>query len=163
MINRFLKSIFILLIIVLPFKIVSAQSTEASFNAPDRQLYDAIAFQDSVLFSAFNSRNLDRLKSFFAENLEVYQDNIGVRSYSETVEAFKGLFEADYVLNRQLVIGSLEVYPIKDFGAIETGRHTFCHVENGEQICGTFKFVHIWVMQNGQWKITRIITYDHKN
>jgi hypothetical protein len=65
------------------------------------------------------------------------------------------------VLKRTLVPGSLEIYPVKDYGAIETGRHTFCHTENGQEICGTFKFVHVWQRKNDRWKITRIITYDH--
>jgi hypothetical protein len=78
------------------------------------------------------------------------------------MEAFRGIFSGDYILTRHLVKGSLEVYPIKNYGAIETGSHTFCHSENGKSDCGTFKFVHIWELQNGRWKITRIITYDHK-
>ena len=129
---------------------------------PDKALFDTIAYQDSLLFNAFNNRNLEKLMSFFASNLEVYQDNIGVRSFAETGDAFKGVFAKDYILNRQLVKGSLEVYPIKDYGAIETGRHTFCHTENGKLDCGTFKFLQIWQRQNGQWKITRIVTFDHK-
>ena len=48
------------------------------------------------------------------------------------------------MLIRQLVPGSLEVYPIKDYGAIETGRHTFTHTENGKPQVGTFKFMQIW-------------------
>ncbi len=132
------------------------------YTPADKALYDSIAHQDSLLFTAFNTRNLESLKQFFSSNLEVYQDNIGVRNYEQTIAAFKGLFQNDYVLTRTLVNGSLEVYPIKGYGAIETGRHTFCHTENGKLDCGTFKFVHIWEKQNGSWKITKIVTYDHK-
>lgn len=128
----------------------------------DKALYDIIYYQDSLLFSAFNTRNIEKLKLFFADNLEVYQDNTGLRTYEQTIDAFSGLFAKDYLLTRQLVKPSLEVYPIKDFGAIETGRHIFCHTENGKLECATFKFVHIWQKQNGQWKISRMITYDHK-
>ena len=32
---------------------------------------------------------------------------------------------------RRDMVGSLGVYPIKDFGAIEVGTHRFCHKENG--------------------------------
>jgi hypothetical protein len=138
------------------------QSSATTYMPADKLLYKTIAVQDSILFEAFNSRNLERLKTFFADNLEVYQDNIGVRSYEQSMEAFRGLFTQDYVLTRTLVKESLEVYPIKDYGAIETGSHTFCHAENGKSECGTFKFVHIWEHKNGQWKITKIITYDHK-
>lgn len=162
MINTVLKTIYIALIVGIASTDLFGQSTATTYIPADKPLYDTIFYQDSILFQAFNSRNLEKMKTFFAVNLEVYQDNIGVRSYEETIEAFRGLFSQDYVLTRSLLKGSLEVYPIKDYGAIETGSHTFCHTENGKLECGTFKFVHIWEHQNGQWKITRIITYDHK-
>jgi len=127
----------------------------------DIKLYITILEQDSALFTAFNSRDFDTFKSFFSEQLEVYQDNIGVRDYPQSMDAFQSLFTGDYILNRELIRKTLEVYPILDFGAIETGEHRFCHTENGELQCGTFKFVHIWQLNNGAWKLYRIITYNH--
>jgi hypothetical protein len=59
------------------------------------------------------------------------------------------------------VEGSLEVHPIKDFGAIHIGKHTFCHWENEKNDCGTFKFLMIWQKKNGGWKISRVVSYDH--
>ena len=47
-------------------------------------------------------------------------------------------------ITRTLVEGTLEVYPIKDYGAIEVGAHRFCHTENGKEECGSFKFVTVW-------------------
>lgn len=128
---------------------------------PDNLLYKEMYLQDSLLFAAFNARDFEKFKSFFSSDLEIYQDNTGVRDYNQSMEAFRGLFQGDYLLTRQLIRESLEVFQIKDFGAIETGQHMFCHVENGKPDCGTFKFVHIWKYQDGRWKITRIITYDH--
>jgi hypothetical protein len=145
-----------------PVECDPAVSDPAVSDPADSTLFRNIATQDSLLFAAFNSRDLDRMKAYFSEDLEVYQDNVGVRSYEETIAAFGELFKKDYVLTRQLVDGSLEVYPIKDFGAIETGKHTFSHIENGKLEAATFKFVHIWEKKDGCWKITRLITYDHK-
>ena len=124
-------------------------------------LYETISNQDREMFQAFNSRDFEAFQKFLSPELEIYQDNIGLRDYHQSMEAFRGLLKGDYVLTRQLVKGSLEVYPIKDYGAIEIGRHTFCHIENGTLDCGEYKFVHIWKNENGNWKITRIITYDH--
>ena len=56
---------------------------------------------------------------------------------------------------------TLEVYPIKDYGAIETGTHRFCHTEEGKEICGTFKFLHIWQKEGTTWKVTRVVSYGH--
>lgn len=136
-----------------------AQSTH--YIATSGPLYNEIARMDSILFDAFNRKDINKMKSLFAENLEIYQDNTGLRNYEQAVTAFKGVFGLPYQLTRKLVKGSLEVYPIKDYGAIETGSHTFCHIENGKLDCGTFKFMQIWQKKDGEWKLTRIITYDH--
>lgn len=129
----------------------------------DQALFDTIYAQDSLLFMAFNHKDIDKLKSFFSPELEVFQDNTGLRRYDETIGAFTELFAKDYTLTRTLVKNSLEVYPIKGFGAIETGRHTFCHTENNKEECATFKFVHIWKNEKGHWSLCKIVTYDHKN
>jgi hypothetical protein len=134
---------------------------EAAGGPKDSTLYSTVYRQDSLLFAAFNSGNFELFKRFFSGELQIYQDNIGVRNYDESVAAFEGLFTGNYKLTRTLLKETLEVYPIKNFGAIETGQHTFCHPENGKPDCGTYKFVHIWTNQKGTWKIVKIITYNH--
>jgi len=124
-------------------------------------LFNEIAHQDSLQFGAFNSRNLDQLMNYFDTSLELYQDNTGVRNYEQTKAAFGGLFKMDYVLTRKLIPGTMEVYPIKDFGAIETGQHTFSHTEGGKLQVGTYKFMQIWQKKDGVWRVTREITYGH--
>ncbi len=64
----------------------------------------------------------------------------------------------DYVLTRKLLSETLEVYPIKVYGAIETGQHTFSHMENGQLQVGTYKFIQIWQNKDGVWRVTREIT-----
>ena len=162
----FTTYIFYLLFLVLtscnPTKNVQSSTTKKIYIPANKSLYETIIKQDSILFEAFNARDITALKSYFTDNLEVYQDNTGLRNYDETIQAFTGLFKMDYVLTRKPVIESIEVYPVKNFGAIETGQHIFCHTENGKLECATFKFVHIWEDKNGQWKVAKIITYDHK-
>lgn len=125
------------------------------------QLYREIFVQDSLLFTAFHARNLDQLQLFFADDLELYQDNVGVRNKKEAMKAFGEMFGQDLTLTRQLVKGSMEVYPIRGFGAIQTGAHMFTHFEDGKEIKGVFKFTHIWQKTAAGWKIKRLITYDH--
>jgi len=124
-------------------------------------LFNEIAHEDSLQFDAFNSRNLDQLMNYFDNSLELYQDNTGVRNFDQTKQAFGGLFKMNYVLNRKLIAGTMEVYPIKDYGAIETGQHTFSHIENGQLQSFTYKFMQIWQKKDGVWRVTREITYGH--
>ena len=124
-------------------------------------LYSAIAAADSALFAAFNQRDLSRLRSFFTRDLEFYQDNEGVENYAQTMRDFRQMFGQAAPIHRDLVPGSLEVYPIKNYGAMEVGRHRFCHVENGKEDCGTFSFVQIWRRTKAGWQISRVISYGH--
>ena len=65
-------------------------------------------------------------------------------------------------LVRTLIPGSLKVYPVPGYGAIQEGEHRFCHPVDGGQDCGTFQFVHIWrESASGNWQLTRVISYGH--
>ena len=116
---------------------------------------------DSLLFNAYNTRNLDLLKTFFTEDLEFYHDKDGLITYSQMINGFKNILVRNDGINRQLVQESLQVYPLGNYGAIQIGEHRFCHVENGKDDCGNFQFVHVWQKKEGQWKISRVISYGH--
>ena len=126
-------------------------------------LYNDIAHMDSAIFDAFNTQDMEVIKKTFAKDAEFYQDNDGFKGYDQTMEGFASMFERNKNtgLRRLLVPGSLEVYPIKDYGAIEIGEHQFCHKENGRDDCGTFKFVIIWKKRDSTWQLTRTISYGH--
>jgi Domain of unknown function (DUF4440) len=130
--------------------------------APTPQgLYNEITRQDSLLFNYFNTQNFEPFKAMFTKDLEWFQDNDGLIAYEKVFENFKSTFNKPFKLTRQLVSGSLEVHPIKNYGAIEIGVHQFKHIENGKEETGTFKFVMIWQKKDGLWKISRVISYDH--
>ena len=150
--------IFLLVMIVGISKDSNAQLQDSAAN---RELYKEIAHMDSALFNAFNNRNIDQFKNLFTEDLEFYHDKGGLTNYQHTVDFLKTTTPLNNQLKRELVKGTLEVYPIPGYGAMEIGIHTFCHLENDKQDCGTFKFVHIWKKINGEWKISRVISYGH--
>lgn len=125
------------------------------------ELYAEIFHMDSILFIAFNSRDIEKLKSLFSKDLEFYHDKDGLTSYTQTIESFIKMAAKKNDLKRELLPGSLEVYPLKDFGAMQVGVHRFCHTEKGKADCGTFKFMHIWKQEKGEWKISRVISYGH--
>jgi hypothetical protein len=165
-----IKSIAIFILIFLAFLSSCSTATKnvkshegMPYLPASKELFDTIAHMDSVMFGAFNAHDLDRLKTTFSEDLEFYHDKGGLADYKQSMENFKSLFERNKNtgLRRDLVKGSLEVYPIKDYGAVEICAHRFCHVENGKDDCGTFKNIMIWQKKDGQWKVTRVISYDH--
>jgi len=125
------------------------------------QVYQEIAAQDKMMFDAYNARNVEVLLAAFDPSLEFFHDLGGVSNYEQNAEALKKILATPNPSHRELVPGSLEVYPIKDYGAIEVGVHRFCRVENGKEGCGDFKFLMVWRKKDGVWKITRVVSYGH--
>jgi ketosteroid isomerase-like protein len=124
-------------------------------------LHREIASADAKFFDAFNMQDLEAVKNSFTSDLEFYHDKGGVFDYQGNLEATKKLFANNKTLRRELVKGTLAVYPVKDYGAIATGEHKFCHLENGNRACGQFKFLTIWRKENGIWKMAKVISYGH--
>src|SRR4029078_3883376 len=139
----------------------ATMSLQTPAVSPTQELYDEVKRLDAVLSEAFNKHDVKKLKALFADDLEVYQDDEGLVGYEQTVRDFESMFAQGNNMTRELVGNPLEVYPIKDYGAIEIGAHRFCHLENGKNECGTFRFVHIWQKKDGEWKIFRAISYSH--
>ena len=139
--------------------IINGQDIKTVQSSDD--LFKTISSMDSVVFEAFNTQNMPKFKSMFTEDLEWYQDNAGLIPYAAVFETFDKNFHSESKLKRDLIKGSLEVYPIKDFGAIEIGSHRFSHFENGKEVVGTFKFVMIWKKTDKGWKLSRVISYNH--
>src|SRR5947207_2299348 len=137
------------------------QSPAPSQLSESSELFETIARMDDKLFDAFNAHNLDAMMAMFADDLEFYQDNDGVSNYQQSKNDFTKMLASVPDIRRELVKDSLEVYPIKDYGAIEIGVHRFCHKEDGKEECGSFKFVHVWRKTGDSWKISRIISYGH--
>ncbi len=153
------KQIIILSFLFLFFIDLHAQEKKV---APTSQsLYAEIAKMDSILFAEFNAKHFEAFKNLFTEDLEWFQDNDGLVPYQKVFENFENAFGNENRLTRELVKGSLEVHPLKNYGAIEIGTHQFRHIENGKEEIGTFKFLMIWQNKDGAWKISRVVSYDH--
>ena len=152
--------LFLYLIVALVY-LNTATAQEKKVAPTSAALYKEIEQMDAIMFEAFNNKDLEKFKSLFTEDLEWFQDNGGLLSYETVFTNFSTMFKNENKLTRKLIKGTLEVHPIKDYGAIEIGVHEFRHVENGIEEIGTFKFLMIWKKQDTQWKIARVISYDH--
>lgn len=137
------------------------QAAEKKKKATSGELFETVARLDKTVFEAFNAHDVDRLMSMFADDLEFYDDGGGLDDYRKTKEGFVQLFASTPDIRRELVPGTLEVYPLKDHGAMEVGEHRFCHVENGKQDCGVMKFAMVWRKTGDGWKLSRVLSYAH--
>jgi hypothetical protein len=168
-VTKFVLVIGILLAITPP---TSPLTSPIVFAARDQRitapatdsLFDTIAALDSAVFDAFNRcsspAQLQKHASFFAPDVEFYHDMGGV-TWTRDAMIAKTRKNVCGNFRRELVAGTLKVYPIKDFGAIEQGSHKFCQFATGK--CdGLAEFVIVWRHQNARWQITRVLSYAHR-
>lgn len=137
----------------------SASSAEAT-----GPLYEKVSALDTAVFAAFNAcaepGQLQKHAAFFAEGVEFYHDKGGVTwSRSEMLANTQKYVCGNF--SRELVPGSLRVYPVKDFGAIAQGVHRFCQHKTGA--CdGAAEFLIVWQQKGEIWQITRVLSYGHR-
>ncbi|MEI6418352.1 MAG: nuclear transport factor 2 family protein [Sphingomonadales bacterium] len=126
----------------------------------DPALASTIAALDEQVFAAYNRCDLKAFAGYFSPKVEFYHDKGGVTWDRATVVANTRKWICGKV-RRELVPGTLHIYPIKDYGAVEEGEHRFCQLASGE--CeGIAKFLMIWRQQGGHWVMTRVISYGHR-
>jgi ketosteroid isomerase-like protein len=119
----------------------------------------AIAAADAALFDASNHCDLDTFARYVADDLEFYHDKSGLSvGKADLLQKTKENICGKIV--RELVPGSLEVYPLPGFGAIEIGTHRFLHPKEPGNI-GEARFIHVWRQRNAEWLLSRVISYDH--
>jgi Domain of unknown function (DUF4440) len=123
------------------------------------KLYDELTRMDSELFeAAFVSCSADKFRAIFTNDAEFYHDRTGA-SYGEDVRTLKSC-PRDNGVTRTLVPGSLEVYPMQGYGAVQIGRHTFAR--KGESGSEAAQFVHLWKLEGGVWRLARVLSFDHR-
>ncbi|MDX6183683.1 nuclear transport factor 2 family protein [Flavobacterium sp. Fl-77] len=131
-----------------------------NYKPDDQKLYETIVVLDSLFFNAYNTCevNLETYGNFYADDIEFYHDNGGIMtSKNAIIEGTQKNICGK--VTRELVKGSIEVYPIKNFGAIEIGLHKFhnnTEPKNAKSNIG--RFMIIWKNDNNNWKITRVVS-----
>jgi hypothetical protein len=62
------------------------------------------------------------------------------------------------------VQGSVEVCPINNYGAVQTGEHRFYLTQKGqkEALDGIGKFVMLWRRTGDEWRVARVISYGFR-
>jgi ketosteroid isomerase-like protein len=152
-------SCLILVFLVCP---AGAQSVPAFDKIQSQEeLVKAVTALDAALFDSYNKCDLEKFASFFVDDVEFCHDQGGVTlGRAALTESVKKNICGK--VTRELVPGSMKVYPMKGYGALETGVHRFHHPGHDDtEGVGEGQFIHLWQYKDGAWKITRVISYDH--
>lgn len=131
-----------------------------NYQPDNPELYKTIVKQDSLFFDAYNhcDTKFETYANFYSEDIEFYHDQGGLsNSKTDILEGTKKNICGK--VTRTLVPGSIEVYPIKDYGAIEIGLHSFCNNTNPpDEPKKISRFTIFWKKVNNQWKIAKVIS-----
>ena len=140
---------------------LSVADVRAQEKAQPDPLFKTIQSLDTKLFDAYNHCDLTTLGAMVSEDLEFYHDQTGL---SVGKAPFVAAIQQNICgkVQRELLPDTLEVYPLKGYGAVEIGIHRFHHPQNPENI-GDAKFIMLWQNKDGVWKVTRVISYDHNH
>ncbi len=138
----------------------------------DSTLYASILTNDSLLFTVgFNTCDLHQFEQLLHEDFEFFHDKGGIANREKFLNDLRnGLCKdpANYQSRRELVKGSTEIFPMYNgktlYGAIQIGVHRFYETIKGhnERYASTAKFTHVWLLENGAWKLSRSLSYDHQ-
>lgn len=143
---------------------IQGRTPDPSSPTTPGKLFEQVASLDSEVFAAFNScaqpEQLQKHAEYFSEAVEFYHDNGGVTWNRAEMLANTRKYACGN-FRRELIPGSLRVYPIKDFGAIAQGVHRFCQFKTST--CeGAADFLIVWRHDDGKWSITRVFSYGHR-
>lgn len=134
---------------------VAAQS-----KAENGELFKTVHALDTKLFDAYNHCDLATLGSMVSDDLEFYHDQTGLMvGKAPFLEAIKQNICGK--VHRELLEDTLEVYPLKGYGAVEIGVHRFSHPGHPEEGVGDAKFILLWHNIDGDWEVSRTISYEH--
>lgn len=135
------------------------------------ELFHVLRAKDSLLFDiGFNTCDIGQFQALVSEDLEFYHDQSGITASKADFIAGteNGLCKLPYKARRELVPGSLQVFPMSNdgqlYGAIQTGTHRFYakYPDEEEVLTSTAKFTHLWLLEEGEWRLSRVLSYDHR-
>ncbi|REG76879.1 uncharacterized protein DUF4440 [Algoriphagus antarcticus] len=141
---------------------------QTTTDSDEKMLFKQVISVDSIFFHALNNCDLKTYESFLVDDFEFYHDRGGLTKSRDaemkSMTSFCGEQRQQQKLRRELIRESVEVSPIKDFGAVETGRHRFFLVigDKSEKLIEEAKFTNIWQTLSTGWKLSRVISYDHR-
>ena len=151
--------------------ILAAAAGPTAAVPPQPRLTEVIAARDGAFFQLFfTGCDPARLRPMLADDVEFYHDKGGlvftsaeamVADYAEKCAARQ---KPDaWRSRRELVRSSLRVDPIPGYGAMQFGDHLFYERrgDGPEKLVGRARFASVWRLENGSWKLARILSYAH--
>lgn len=137
---------------------------------------DSLSFiileKDSLLFKVgFNHIDTQQVAVLLAHDFEFYHDEHGITdSKAAFVQSIQNLRGIGFRTWRELDRKSTEIFPLyRDngqelYGFIQRGKHSFFQQKKNRSAhkSSTARFTHLWILENGEWKLKRVLSFDHR-
>lgn len=126
----------------------------------------AVLAADAHYWRTFNACDLQAMAPLLTEDVEFYHDKTGLTvSRQGVLDSLRKGPCADPAmhLRREAVPGSVTFHPLAGGFALLTGRHRFVVEKDGQApyVDGQAEFAAVWQWTGGQWRMRRIVSYDH--
>ena len=156
-------AVITLLICLIVASNANAQNANTYVYKPKSvELYNTIVHMDSIYFNAYNTCDMATQAKIYSDSIEFYHDNGGLeRSKQALLDALKKNICGK--VTRVLVKGSIEVYPIPGYGAVEIALHQFINHAENDHLSKPDRFVVVWKQVKGTWQMTRVISLHMEN
>ena len=124
-------------------------------------LFDSLSVADSLLFDAFFVRcDAEATIAMYTSDAEFYHDRSGLKVGAVAMDAFRNVCPRDRGLRRVIVPGSVRVFGITGYGAVQLGRHRFIQSDGAPET--EAKFIQLWQRTPAGWRATKTISVDHR-
>ncbi|HTJ13539.1 MAG TPA: nuclear transport factor 2 family protein [Dinghuibacter sp.] len=148
-----------------------AAATPASAQQTDNEVAAIILRADSLFWTGYNTCDIPLMENYFTRDIEFYHDKggitVGVDSLFRTLRGGMCRDTANYRLRRVAVPNTVHVYTMRRgglvYGAVIEGDHLFYIKRAGQSefLDGEARFTHLWLLQDGAWKMARVLSYNH--
>ena len=152
-----IKFLIYLITILMSYFAIGQINEIPKYKSSDIKLHNEIVKMDAKYFNAYNTCDMKTQAEIYDEDLEFFHDKGGLTtSKSDILKSLENNICGK--VTRTLIKGSIEVYPIKDYGAVQIGYHKFFNKEEPNAKSIPSKFIVIWKNKNNSWKITKVIS-----
>jgi hypothetical protein len=125
--------------------------------------------RDDAFWQAYNACDTKAFRGFFSSDVEFYHDRGGPTIGLDALDAAlaKNLCGGASRLRREPVDGTVRLSILRNgdtvYGAIVAGEHLFYvrPPDKPEFLDGRARFVTLWLLKDGAWKMARLLSYDH--
>lgn len=151
--------------------LLAALALSPAFEVPAQPaLTQAIAARDTALFDVmFAGCDPAALTALVTDDMEFYHDKGGLMAHDAFIADYAKSCAAKrapdaWRSRRERVAGTMKVYAIPGFGAVEEGAHVFYERKGDgpERLAGKARFSILWKLgADGQWRMARTFSIDH--